>query len=58
MARRRRRRKIFRKAPIIITILLLLAVSAFLLYNYGEKWFGISIFEIITMNLTSMFLVT
>ena len=45
MARRRRRRKILRKAPIIITILLILAVSAFLLYNYGEKWFGISIFD-------------
>lgn len=45
MARRRKRRSSLRKAPIVVTILLLLAVAAFLLFNYGEKWFGISFFE-------------
>ena len=45
MARRRKRRSSLRKAPIVVTILLLLAVVAFLLFNYGEKWFGISFFE-------------
>jgi len=45
MAKKRRRKKGIRKSPIIITILLLLAVSAFLLFNYGEEWFGISFFE-------------
>ena len=42
MAKKRRRKKGIRKAPIVIVILLLLAVSAFLLFNYGEEWFGIS----------------
>lgn len=45
MARRRRRRRSIRRAPIVITVLILIAVSVLLLYNYGEKWFGISFFE-------------
>ena len=40
-AKRKVKNKI-RKSPIIIEILVLLAVAAFLMYNYGEEWFGIS----------------
>lgn len=42
MAKKRRKKRGVRKAPIVITILILLAVSAFLIYNFGEEWFGIS----------------
>ena len=41
---RRKVRSTVRKSPIIIAILLILAVAAFLLYNFGEQWFGISFF--------------
>lgn len=42
---KRKVKKKIKKSPIIIAIILLLAVAGLLFYQFGEEWFGISLFD-------------